>query len=285
MTKLIEPLQSGKQLLDDIHKSTVQAGQVAIWWFGQSGYAIKTTNHLFYVDLYLSEHLTQKYAASEKPHIRMTRAPLRGADLQDIHLVFASHKHSDHLDPATMPPLFESNPAARLLLPAALIDYAVSLGLDKNRLIPTSGDEHIIVDGIDVYVIPSAHPNQAYEEGKGYLFVGFIFDVDGIKLYHSGDTIVYDGLAERLKAYHVDIAFLPINGTDERRNQLKVPPNMNIDEALDLAQEIGNPLVIPHHYDMFTFNTVDVAEFIEKASGVQQPYKVLQCGEKYVWSH
>src|ERR1700687_5957248 len=105
---MIEPVQKGQQLLADIRQTRVEPGQVAIWWLGQSGYAIKTASILFYVDLYLSEHLTAKYAHTEKPHIRMTEAPLHGDDITDAEWVFASHKHSDHLDPATMPALFRA---------------------------------------------------------------------------------------------------------------------------------------------------------------------------------
>jgi L-ascorbate 6-phosphate lactonase len=280
---MIEPLQSGAGLLHDIQTTQPQPGEVAIWWLGQSGYAIKTMSALWYVDLYLSEHLTVKYAATEKPHVRMTRAPLRGDELSGVELVFASHKHSDHLDPETVPVLFQANPNARLVLPLALVDHAKSLGLDEARLIPTRGDETLTLDNLIVHVIPSAHPGLDYNETTGYPFLGFVFQVDGLTLYHSGDTLVYDGLAERLKQYHLDIAFLPINGTDARRDALKVPPNMNMDEALALAAHLDKILIIPHHYDMFTFNTADVHEFSRKAAAAGQLHQILQCGEKFVY--
>src|SRR5260221_2300699 len=136
---MIEPFQSGQTLLDDIKTTQPGPGEVAIWWLGQSGYAIKTASALFYVDLYLSEHLTAKYASTEKPHIRMTTAPLRGSDLKDLAWIFASHKHSDHLDPGTLPALFATSPEAKLILPAAIVEHAVSLGLDRTRFIPTRG--------------------------------------------------------------------------------------------------------------------------------------------------
>jgi L-ascorbate 6-phosphate lactonase len=107
--------------------------------------------------------------------------------------------------------------------------------------------------------------------------------MDGLTLYHSGDSLAYDGLAERLRPLEVDIAFLPINGTDARRTALKVPPNMNVEEVVDLARAISPRLVIPHHYDMFTFNTVDVREFTRRADAVGLPYAVLRCGERFTW--
>jgi L-ascorbate metabolism protein UlaG (beta-lactamase superfamily) len=278
---MIEPVQSGEQLLRDIAETTVEHGQAAFWWLGQSGYAIRTASQLWYVDPYLSEHLTTKYAGTDKPHTRMTRAPLRGADLRDVRLVFSSHKHSDHLDPGSMPDLFAHNPQAKLVLSAVNLDYAAGLGLDRARLIGTRGDETINVDGLTVHVLPAAHPTFE-QSAAGYPFLSFVFEVDGVRIYHSGDTLVYDGLAERLRTYQPHVLILPINGTDERRNQLQVPPNMNMDEALALAAAVGQPLMIPHHYDMFTFNTADVNDFVRAADAAGQPYRVLQCGERFV---
>lgn len=280
---MIEPLLKGHALLDDIRAAQPQDGEVCIWWMGQSGYALKTFSSVFYIDLYLSEHLTHKYAHTEKPHIRMTAAPLRGQDITDAYLVFASHKHSDHLDPGTLPDLFTASPDAHLVLPAPLVEYAVGLGLNRARLIPTSGDEFFEVGELDVHSIPAAHPTfETTPEGQ-YPFVGYLIEVDGIRLYHSGDTLVYDGLAERLHTFQPDILFLPINGTDARRDELHVPPNMNAEEAVALARQVGDGLVIPHHYDMFTFNTADVQHFTDLATHAQVRHAVLRAGERYTY--
>jgi L-ascorbate 6-phosphate lactonase len=281
--ELIQPVQSGAALLNDIAATQPASGEVALWWLGQSGYAVKTASSLFYVDPYLSEHLTAKYANTDKPHIRMTAVPLRGRDLSHVEWVFASHKHSDHLDPVTMPEIFAASPQAKLILPAAIVDDAVALGLERERLIPMRGDEAFQIGPLTVHSIPSAHPGLDYSEDSGFPFLGFVFEVDRLKLYHSGDTLVYDGLAERLRRFDLDIAFLPINGTDARRDQLKVPPNMNMEEALELAQEIKPHLLIPHHYDMFTFNTADVRDFERLAASSGQEYAVLRCGERFCW--
>src|SRR5215207_1086439 len=118
---MIQPVQSGAALLADIESTQLQPGQVAVWWLGQSGYAIKTASALIYIDLYLSEHLTTKYANTEKPHIRITASPLQPSDVTNASWMFATHKHSDHLDPGTLPGVFAASPNARLVLPVALI--------------------------------------------------------------------------------------------------------------------------------------------------------------------
>jgi L-ascorbate 6-phosphate lactonase len=279
---MIQPVQSGAALLADIESTQLQRGQVAMWWLGQSGYAFKTASALFYIDLYLSEHLTQKYANTDKPHIRMTASPLQASELTHVEWVFATHKHSDHFDPVTLPMLFTASPQAQLVLPFALIDHALSLGLERERLIPTRGEETLRVGSLTVHSVPAAHPDFDYSPENGFPFLSYVFEIDGLTFYHSGDTIRYDGLANRLRPFHPNIVFLPINGTDERRERLKVPPNMNADDAVTLAKEIEAHLLIPHHYDMFTFNTADVQDFETLARA--QRYAVLQCGERFIWT-
>jgi len=80
-----------------------------------------------------------------------------------------------------------------------------------------------------------------------------------VTLYHSGDGIPYTGLADRLRAQPVNVAFLPINGRDAARHG--TPGNFTIEETMCIAELAGVGIVVPHHYDMFTFNTVDVKKF------------------------
>ena len=156
---MIPAVLSGETLLADIASARPDPGEVCIWWLGQSGYAIKSTNHLVWIDLYLSDRLTRKYAATDKPHIRMSEAPLTGGQISSARWVFASHKHTDHLDPDTLVPLFTRSPGAQLVLPLAIAPAAREFGLTDAQLCPTRGDERLDLDGLIVHSLPSAHPN------------------------------------------------------------------------------------------------------------------------------
>src|ERR1700678_1914912 len=109
---MIEPTRQHADLIAEIATTAPVPGSLVIWWLGQSGFLIKSRTGLLAVDLYLSEHLTKKYESTSRPHIRMTRAPIRGHELQSVDLVLASHKHSDHLDPGTFPDLLAASPGA-----------------------------------------------------------------------------------------------------------------------------------------------------------------------------
>src|SRR5580693_6677686 len=124
---MIEPVRQGAELIEEIEGTNPAPGSLSVWWLGQSGFLIKSRTGLLAIDVYLSEHLTKKYEATNRPHVRMTRAPIRGGDLRGVELVLASHKHSDHLDPGTLPDLMTASPRAVLGLPGAIRDNGLAL--------------------------------------------------------------------------------------------------------------------------------------------------------------
>jgi L-ascorbate metabolism protein UlaG (beta-lactamase superfamily) len=210
----------------------------------------------------------------------MTEAPIRGGELDRIDLVLCSHKHSDHLDPGTVPDLMRASPAAMLVVPAALVDHAVALGIDPDRVVGIDADLAYERAGFRVRAIPSAHEALDTDEHGRSLYLGFVVEADGRRFYHSGDSMRYDGLIDWLGDEPFDVLFLPINGRDPARG---VPGNMSAAEAVDLAAELRPRFVVPHHYDMFTFNTVPVGEFEAEARRLPEGTapRVLRCAERW----
>jgi L-ascorbate metabolism protein UlaG (beta-lactamase superfamily) len=277
---MIEPVRQGAELLREIAQTVPGPGSLAIWWLGQSGFLIKSRQGLLVVDPYLSEHLTRKYEGTPRPHIRMTRAPLRGCDLCAVDLVLASHKHSDHLDPGTLPELLAASPAAALFLPESLVRHAMTLGLPPDRLVGVDAGDVIERAGFLVRAIPAAHEEVEKDNDGKHLYLAYVIESEGLRLYHSGDSLAYQGLLRELGSEPFDVLFLPINGRDPARG---VPGNMTAGEAVDLAATVRPRFIVPHHYDMFTFNTVPIAIFEREIGrlplGVEP--RVLRCGERW----
>lgn len=267
-------------MLEQIHETAPEPGSIAVWWLGQSGYLIKSRTGTLLIDPYLSEHLTRKYAGTIKPHVRMTRAPLRGADIEEVDLVLSSHKHSDHLDPGTMPDLLAASRAAALGLPEALVDHARGMGLPAERLVGLDVGTSFEHRGFSVRAVASAHEQVETDEQGRHLYLGYVIEVEGLRLYHSGDTMLHEALAGQLGEAPFDVFFLPINGRDPARG---VAGNMSAAEAVDFAADVRPRYLVPHHYDMFTFNTVPVSLFEEEARrlpGRVVP-RLLRCGERW----
>ena len=46
-----------------------------------------------------------------------------------------------------------------------------------------------------IRAVPSAHEGLDTDAVGRHLYLGFVVEVGGLRFYHSGDTLAYDGLA------------------------------------------------------------------------------------------
>lgn len=241
-------------------QASLSGEEVGLVWLGQAGFAFRHLNWRLLIDPYLSDHLAHKYAGTEFPHERMMPSPIGAEEVRDLDLVLCSHRHSDHMDPGSLSTLANHNPHCRFIVPRVNVEVAVRLGVAEARLIPVNdGDTIHASDAVAIHVIPSAHESLQTNERGEHHFLGFILKLGAITLYHSGDTVVYDGLPGRLREWRIDLALLPVNGHHPQLTFRGIMGNMNFDEAATLCRAAGIGALIPHHFGMFTFNTVDPA--------------------------
>lgn len=267
--------QKDEALLRDIAEAR-RRGQDRLWWLGQSGFLLQAAGKSVLFDPYLSDSLTKKYAQTDKPHERLTERVIGPERLRGIDAIACSHNHTDHLDAETLLPLLAANPQAMLVVPRANISFVLErLGPVEARLAPIDAGETIRVAGVEFAGIPAAHNTVERDEGGRCRFLGYVARVPDLKLYHSGDTLWHEGLAPALRPLQVQVALLPINGN---RPERRVAGNLNGREAARLARDIGARLVIPHHFDMFAFNTEPPDEFVAECRRLGQPFQVLENG-------
>lgn len=270
---MIVPVLKHDAFLADVRAANREDENFRLWWLGQSGFLVQWHRHHLLLDPYLSDSLTKKYAATDKPHIRMTERVVDPARLDFIEVVTSSHNHTDHLDAETLGPLLAVNPGLKLIAPAANREFvAQRLGIDPGFPIGLEDGESASVGPFRFTAVPAAHEEVTPE------YHGYVVQFGPWTIYHSGDTLLYDGMADGLRAFRVDVALLPING---RAPERRVAGNLSGREAAELAKAMGARLVIPCHYEMFTFNTADPREFVAAARTIGQSYCVLKCGERW----
>src|SRR5574342_446040 len=273
---MIKPVLQDDAFLADVRSAP--ADRLNLWWLGQSGYLVQWQGHHLLIDPYLSDTLTQKYANTDKPHVRMTERVIAPDKLDFIEAVTSSHNHTDHLDAGTLLPLLQAIPALTVIVPAANVHFAADrLQVRPERLTPIHADgDPVTIGPFTFSAIPSAHESLETDENGDHKSVGYVIKVGRKTIYHSGDACLYDGLEERLKQWHIDLAILPINGRDPARG---VAGNFTPEEAAELGKAIGAGLVIPCHYEMFAFNTVSPQKFAAVANATGCSYQVLKAGE------
>jgi L-ascorbate metabolism protein UlaG (beta-lactamase superfamily) len=275
---MIEPALRDAAFLADVRaaRASGDVERLFVWWLGQSGFLVCHRGECLVLDPYLSDSLTQKYAATDKPHVRMTARVVDPALLDFVSVVTSSHNHTDHLDAETLQPLFTAAPAAKLVIAEANVGFVrqrIGAPLSDGRLVPIKEGERASIGAFTFEAVPAAHEELSPE------YAGFVVSVGGFRIYHSGDTIPFAGMAERLRPFAVDLALLPING---RAPERRVSGNLDGIEAAQLAHAIGARWVIPCHYEMFAFNTASPAAFSAECARLGQHSAMVRAGERWV---
>lgn len=236
----------------------------AVAWLGQAGFAVRGGGQLLLIDSYLSDHLAIKYRGTDKPHVRLMPPPWRADELRGLTAVLCTHRHGDHMDPVALPVLAQKNPHCRFIVPRA--EWV-------NAPVPATGmnaEETLQLDGVAITAIASAHEELKVNDHGEHHFLGYIVRVAGKTIYHSGDCVLYAGLSERLAREKIDVALLPVNGRGKG-----VPGNFTFDEAVALCRAADIARLVPHHFSMFAFNTIPVADLEQQAAETRHPPRVL----------
>jgi len=208
----------------------------------------------------------------------MTARVVAPEKLDFIDAVTSSHSHTDHLDAETLGPLLAMNPGLRLVIPEANRAFVADrLGCDAEMPIGLDDGESARVGDFEFTGIAAAHEELETDARGRHRFLGYVVRCGPWTVYHSGDTVDYGGLVERLKPFNVDVAILPINGS---RPERRVAGNLNGSEAAGLARAMSAKLAVPCHYEMFTFNTAPPEDFKAAAAALGQPVRVLRAGER-----
>ncbi len=260
---MIEPVASGRRLIEEIEEAACPTPR--LWWLGHCGFALKYKQAILYVDPLLTD----------APG-RMTRAPFRGGEVRHAGLVLCTHAHPSHLDPGTVAGILAASPKAKLVIPKSAAGHAHGLGISYDRMVTTNSDLRVEYLDDRIYAVPSAHEQLDWTPLGGYPYLGYLVRFGGWTIYHAGDCVPYEGLADRLRPYNVTVALVPINGRAPGRQG-----NFELHEAAQLAEDIAARWLAPMHYDMFPHSTADVNHFVEHMLGHRpaQRFKVFRCGE------
>jgi L-ascorbate metabolism protein UlaG (beta-lactamase superfamily) len=132
----------------------------------------------------------------------------------------------------------------------------------------------ILVDGVSFTMTPAIHSSWILTEGvscPGGVAAGLIIGMDGVKVYHAGDTALFSDMKLIGDLYHPDVALLPIGGRF----------TMGTTEAMIAANFIGAKTVIPIHYNTWDKIHADPLLFkkaVEQTTDIR--VEVLRPGER-----
>ena len=179
-----------------------------IHWLGHDAVRIDAGDRVIYID---------PWQVGDQP---------RKADL-----ILITHDHRDHCSPEDVEAVYQEG--TEIVTVAAAADK-----LPGKKIHTVAPGDAITVKGVSVEAVAAYNVNKFRSPGVPYHpkeagYVGFVITLDGVRIYHAGDT---DHIPE-MKDIQADIALVPVSGKYV----------MTVDEALKAVEVIGPQLAIPMH--------------------------------------
>ena len=172
---------------------------------------------------------------------------ISGAE-HDADIVFITHAHYDHLDPASVEKVSGQNTV--FVAPAGMAKEMKNVAGNAKLVLMAPGDEKA-VSGVSVQAVPAYNRLKPFHPKRnGWL--GYIVKMDGVSYYVAGDT---DAVSE-LSGVVCDVALVPIGGTY----------TMNAKDAAKLINRIRPAAAIPTHYGSIVGKPEDAEVFRQHVS-------------------
>ena len=262
--------------LETVKKTEAPFGAGCLWWLGQMGLLVKLGETLLCVD----------YFASPLPERRLP-PPLPAEETEGVDAFLGTHNHLDHIDHRAWRIWARTCPEAKFIFPAVHRQTVEADGIAADRCLGLNDGESCRAGGMTIRAVAAAHEFLDRDPETGlYPFLQYVIEGNGLRIWHAGDTVRYEGMVPKIKALGpMDAALLPINGRDAGRYRSNCIGNMTFQEAADAAGEVRPGLTMPGHWDMFAHNSENpekFADYLDAKYGTAVPCRIPRILEPVV---
>jgi L-ascorbate metabolism protein UlaG (beta-lactamase superfamily) len=236
--------------------------------------------------VHAGESVPLGYGLSAK---RLTDPAIEIEDLPPLDLVLLSHYHGDHFDQVAeakldrMLPIVTTPQAAGTLQD---LGFRVARGLETwESFEPAAQNGRVRITSLPGRHAPGVL-QIALPDVMGSLIESWSLDAPGdsqptTRLYISGDTLMYVGIAEiaeRVPA--IDTAVLHLGGT----RVMGITVTMDAEQGVEAVRTLRPERVVPIHYDDYDVFESPLEDFIAAArdAGLGDQLRVIRRGETLV---
>ena len=238
---------------------TVPAGGLAIFWFGQSSFALKNSAGTVV--------LTDPYFPTERSPEKFIHAtpPVDERRLRADALLL-THDHGDHTCVESICKLVEVNPGVKIIGPPESIERVETEGIAGDNLWPLVAGGSGTAGSMGVSAVYSKLP----ETNSSCMHLGYVIDTGAGRVYVSGDPqndfADIRELVDPVRSLSPDIGLLTTHPTEG-----EFP---FFDGSVEVARKTGLKIAIPSHYGCFVKRTYDPYRWAEAFAG-RDPARVI----------
>jgi L-ascorbate metabolism protein UlaG (beta-lactamase superfamily) len=212
---------------------------------------------------------------------RLTEPAVDVDELPRLDAVVLSHLHGDHWDRRARRQLDRTVPI--LTTPHAARRLKVVHGFHRTAGLRTWQALTLRRDGTQVRItaLPGRHAGHRLLRGLLPPVMGSMLEFGpaggpvGLRLYISGDTLVYEGLDEIARRFPgADLAVLHLGGTRLPGGFLVT---MDGAQGAELARRLDPRLLLPVHYGDYTVMRSPLADFLAEADRIGLGDRIVHC--------
>lgn len=221
---------------------TAVPSSYALYWLGHSSAIIELDGLRILVDPVLQN-------AAPFPGIvqRYVESPIKREELPDVDVVLISHDHYDHLEARTMKYLKDRD--ARFIVPLGVGTRLKGWGVPQEKITEMVWGDSITLSTVRIAAVPSVHySGRTGKDRNQTLWAAYAIKGSQKNIFWSGDTGYGEHIRKIAEKYGpFDLACIEIDGWNDGWPNTHLYPH----EAVQVAHEVGAPLMLPTHWGVF----------------------------------
>jgi L-ascorbate metabolism protein UlaG (beta-lactamase superfamily) len=255
--------------------------RIAATWIGHATVLLQLDDKFVLTDPVFTEYL------GALTH-RLVEPGLSVAQLPPLAAVVVSHRHLDHLSPASLKRIGAKTPVV-VVPPGA----AGNVPAGPYRVEELPRWESRVEDGVRITAVPVDHNGGRFFDRKSHplAFTGYVIEYHGLTVYFPGDTAYapedFEAVARAFP--RIDLALMPIGPIAPRLTTHR--NHIDPAEALEAARLVGAAEMLPIHHDTFVHSLDkpgDCVSALEAALEEGAPYPadrvhVVSIGERWTF--